>query len=373
MKRLVVCCDGTWNRPDQVQGELVAPTNVTKLALGLAAEDEWGNPQLLHYERGVGTGRWERIRGGAFGLGLSRNVRSCYRFLAANYEPGDELYLFGFSRGAFTARSLAGLIRNSGILERRHLERIDDAYALYRARRPEAHPRRIEARIFRRMYSHDECTIRMLGVWDTVGALGIPARGWHLLPWLNRRWEFHDTELSSRVRAAYQALAIDERRGPFEPTLWRRQEEAGEQTLEQVWFAGAHSDVGGGYPEPELAEIALLWMVDRARACGLEFDADHFVRAERAGDPERRTLGNDVAPDPLGTLHDSRKGAYRLRPPRERALIDADGAPGTDGQAVASTAISRRAAREDYRPQPLEDYLTADGAVSQVPGFPPPP
>lgn len=368
MKRLVVCCDGTWNRPDQVHGDVVAPTNVTKLALGLAPEDDWGNPQLLHYERGVGTGRFERLRGGAFGLGLSRNVRSCYRFLAHCYEPGDELYLFGFSRGAFTARSLAGLIRNSGILDSRHLERVEDAYALYRARRPDAHPRGIEARIFRRMYSHDDCMIRMLGVWDTVGALGIPLRGWHLLPWLNRRFEFHDTELSSRVRAAYQALAIDERRGPFEPTWWRQQDAADDQTLEQVWFAGAHSDVGGGYPEPELAEIALLWMVDRARACGLAFDPDHFVRAGPAGaDPERRALGHEVAPDPLGALHDSRKGIYRLRPPRERALLGANGSPGADGTAVASTAIRRHNDDEGYRPASLEGYLAAAGPVTEIP------
>jgi len=368
MKRLVVCCDGTWNRPDQVHGVVVAPTNVTKVALGLAPEDEWANPQLLHYERGVGTGRLERLRGGAFGFGLSRNIRSCYRFLAESYEPGDELYLFGFSRGAFTARSLAGLVRNSGILERRHLDRIDAAYRLYRARRPDAHPRGIEARIFRRMYSHDDCLVRMLGVWDTVGALGIPVRGWRLVPWLNRRWGFHDTELSSRVGAAYQALAIDERRGPFEPTLWRRQEHAGDQTLEQVWFAGAHSDVGGGYPEPELAEVALLWMVDRARACGLRFAPDHFARAEPGGDPERRALGEELAPDPLGTLHDSRKGIYRLRPPRDRELLAADGSPDADGRSVASTAIRRRDERDDYRPSALESYLAAAGAVTEIPG-----
>ena len=371
MKRLVVCCDGTWNRPDQVSGGVGCPTNVTKLALGLAPEDQWGNPQLLHYERGVGTGRFERLRGGAFGLGLSRNIRSCYRFLAACYEPGDELYLFGFSRGAFTARSLAGLVRNSGILDRRHVDRVDDAYALYRARRPDSHPRGIEARIFRRMHSHDDCTVRMIGVWDTVGALGIPLRGAHLIPWLNRRWQFHDTDLSSRVTAAFHALAIDERRGPFGPTLWRKQPEATDQTLEQVWFAGAHSDVGGGYPEPELAEIALLWMVDRARACGLEFDAEHFVLAgDGGGEPERRAMGALVRPDPLGPLHDSRKGFYRLRPPRDRALVGADGSPPGDGNRVAAPAIRRREGREDYRPQPLEDFIDAGGDVAEVAGVP---
>ena len=342
----------------------MTPTNVTKLALGLAPCDRDGNPQLLHYEKGVGTGRFERLRGGALGLGLSRNIRSCYRFLVDSYEPGDELHLFGFSRGAFTARSLAGLVRNSGILRREHADRVDAAYGLYRARRPDAHPRGIEARIFRRMYSHDECVIETIGVWDTVGALGIPRRGAHLIPWLNQRWEFHDTDLSSRVRAAFQALAIDERRGPFEPTLWRQQEDAEDQVLEQVWFAGAHSDVGGGYPDPALAELALLWMVDRVRGYGLELEPDYLRPASVTPDPEARTLGREVAPDPLGTLHDSRTGIYRLRPGRDRRMLAADGSPSVDGRSVAASALHRREARADYRPRPLEDYVAAGGRAT---------
>src|SRR3954453_13848399 len=165
MKRLVVCCDGTWNRPDQTKQDVAAPTNVAKISLALAEEEDAGNPQVLHYEPGVGTRRGERILGGGFGVGLSRNVQDCFRFLIDNYEPGDRLYFFGFSRGAYTARSTVGLIRNSGILRREHRDRIDEAYALYRSRTDRAHPRGVGAEIFRRMYSHDEIEIEFVGVW----------------------------------------------------------------------------------------------------------------------------------------------------------------------------------------------------------------
>lgn len=354
-KRLVVCCDGTWNRPDQPSG---SPTNVSKLALGLAREDGDGARQLLLYQRGVGTRRFERFRGGAFGVGLSRNVRECYRFLVEGYEPGDELFFFGFSRGAFTARSTVGLVRNSGILRPEHVDRIDEAYRLYRARGSQAHPTGTEAQIFRRMYSHGETAddIRFVGVWDTVGSLGIPLAP----PFVNRRWGFHDTTLSSHVRFAYQALAIDERRKPFRPTVWKQQEHAGEQTLEQVWFAGVHSDVGGGYPEPELAEIALLWIVERARGCGLAFEPDHFAVRSAGIDAERRRLGKDLAPDALGTIHESLRGIYRPLGPERRPL----GEP--DGSAVASSAVRRRRERTDYAPAGLDGYLEAGGRIANV-------
>jgi uncharacterized protein (DUF2235 family) len=349
-KRLVVCCDGTWNRPDQH-----APTNVPKVAVGLAGEDGEGTPQLLHYQQGVGTRRFERLRGGAFGVGLSRNVRDCYRFLVENYEPGDELYFFGFSRGAYTARSTVGLVRNSGILRREHVDRIKEAYRLYRGRAERHRPGGTEAEIFRKMYSR-EPDIRFVGVWDTVGSVGIPLR----VPFADRLWGFHDTQLSRSVRSAYQALAIDEKRGPFRPTLWEQHEDATDQTLEQVWFAGVHSDVGGGYHEPALAEIALLWMVERARDCGLAFKSDHF--SSRSGDieDERRRVGAEIAPDALGQIHDSLKGIFRLAPPYPRPLTD------RDGSAVASSAVRRRHEVRDYDPPGLDEYLAADKRVKPV-------
>ena len=354
-KRLVVCCDGTWNRPDQPGG---SPTNVSKLALGLARADAEGAGQLLFYQRGVGTRRFERLRGGAFGFGLSRNVQDCYRFLVESYEPGDELYFFGFSRGAFTARSTAGFVRNSGILRREHVDRIEEAYDLYRSRESNTHPTGIEAQIFRQMYSHEgtEEAVHFVGVWDTVGSLGIPLAP----PFVNRRWGFHDTTLSSSVRFAYQALAIDERRKPFRPTVWKQQPDATGQTLEQVWFAGVHSDVGGGYPEPELAEIALLWMVERARAAGLEFKPDQFVVRGGVLDEERRRLGKDLAPDALGTIHESYRGVYRLAGPHRRSLDE------PDRSAVASSALRRSRESSDYARPAIEKYVAEGGRVVEV-------
>jgi len=358
-KRLVVCCDGTWNRPDQLKHGVPTATNVSKLALGVAREDAKGIRQLLFYQHGVGTQRFERIRGGALGFGLSRNVRDCYRFLVENYEPGDELYLFGFSRGAFTARSTAGLVRNAGILRPEHLARIDDAYRLYRAREDTRRPRGVEARIFRRMYSHPENDIKFVGVWDTVGSLGIPT-GVLRLPFLTRRWSFHDTTLSSRVRFAYHALAIDELRKPFKPTLWEQKERVPGQTLEQVWFAGVHSDVGGGYPEPDLADIALLWMMQRARGTGLAFDPDHLKPSTPPIDAELRALGAQVAPDALGPIHQSRKGIYLLQPPHLRP-------PKADGGAAASSAVRRLRDKADYVAPNLDQWVAADGPITDVP------
>ena len=271
-KRLVLCCDGTWNSPDQK-----SPTNVTKIALAIAPVDSAGREQRTFYHRGVGTNRWERVRGGAFGVGLSRNVQDTYRFLVQNFEPGDELFFFGFSRGAYTARSTAGFVRNCGILRREHADRVGEAYGLYRDKSSKTHPRGTEATLFRRSYSHETC-IRFIGVWDTVGALGIPIGG-ALINLINHRWEFHDTQLSTTVDAAYQALAIDEKRGPFRPTLWTPQDNPPpEQRVEQVWFAGVHSDVGGGYPDHQISDIPLLWMADRARRTGLDFRANAFAQ-----------------------------------------------------------------------------------------------
>ena len=149
MKRLIVCCDGTWNRPDQIAQGVAAPTNVAKIALALADADDEGNTQCVHYQAGIGTRRGERLLGGGLGVGLSRNVQECYGFLVDNYEPGDQLYFFGFSRGAFTARSTVGFVRNSGILRRAHRHRIKDAYRLYRNPRRDTEPSGIAAELFR--------------------------------------------------------------------------------------------------------------------------------------------------------------------------------------------------------------------------------
>lgn len=341
MTRLIVLCDGTWNRADQP-----APTNVRRLCQAIEESDS----QRVKYEPGVGTRRLERIRGGAFGFGLSRNVRDCYTWLVDNYEPDDELFFFGFSRGAFTARSLAGLVRNSGILRRENRGMVDAAYKLYRSRDPEDRPRAETAAKFRADNSHPDATIAFIGVWDTVGALGIPVDGFRL-PVLTRRWRFHDTTLSSKVLNAYHAISIDERRRPFAPTLWV--EKPGEppppeQTVCQVWFAGVHADVGGGYPERTLADIPLRWMAEHAQQCGLVLKPGAL----------------QLAPDPRGVKHDSLSLFYRLFRPYERELKTRDGNP---IQAwLASSARLRWEHDSAYDPPGLSDWVKRDGPVNDV-------
>jgi uncharacterized protein (DUF2235 family) len=348
-KRLVVLCDGTWNRADAP-----ALTNVCKLREAVDESEGAAVRQYVHYEPGVGTRRWERFRGGAFGVGLSRNVRHCYEFLVDRYEPGDELFLFGFSRGAFTARSLAGLVRNSGILRREHRERAGDAYRLYRSRKPEDAPSERSAEAFRREHSHPDAEIAFIGVWDTVGALGIPIDGFRP-PLLSRRWTFHDTTLSKAVHNAYHAISIDERRKPFLPTLWVKKvaedgtvlEPPEHQTVSQVWFAGVHSDVGGGYPEASLSDIPLRWLAERAGECGLVLRPD----------------GLELAPDPLGPKHDSMTLFYRLLGPVDRELTARDGVP--VNASVASSAKLRGERDRSYTPAGLAEWLRRGGEVSE--------
>ncbi|HKS44569.1 MAG TPA: DUF2235 domain-containing protein [Amycolatopsis sp.] len=339
-KRIVICCDGTWNTRDQK-----SPTNVVRIHDAVLSTDADGRAQLPFYHQGVGTsGFWDRWLGGGFGLGLSHCVRDAYRFVVEHFEPGDELFFFGFSRGAYTARSTVGFIHNCGVLRPEYVDKVDDAYAIYRDRKnAELSPSGDEAKRFRKAYSH-EPRIRFVGVWDTVGSLGIPLSGLRLINLVNRRWQFHDVELSRRVDAAFQALAIDERRGPFRPAVWTRHPEAGDQEIEQVWFTGVHSDVGGGYPDRELADISMAWMVERARACGLAIDY------------------GAVAPDPFGTLHDSMTMWYRLVQQAERTLDATDPV-----QCLALTAYKRHERlAQDYSPENLVEYLRADGPVRDV-------
>lgn len=300
-KRLIVCSDGTWNTPDQTDAGTPCPTNVVKMARAISTDTAEGIPQVVFYDQGVGTGRGlDRWTGGAFGRGLEKNVEDAYRFLVTNFNEGDEIYFFGFSRGAYTVRSTAGMVRNCGILHKRHAHRIPEAYALYRRR--DAHPDEEESRAFRSRYAL-EVRVHFIGVWDTVGALGIPI-GW--LRFLTRRkYEFHDVTLSSHVRHAAQALAIDERRKAFRPAVWETQPLA-DQRVEQAWFVGAHSNVGGGYRMTGLSDVAFQWMVEQASAAGLVFDEAY--------------LRQHVHPDPLDALVNSRKGLYRLMRAHERKI-----------------------------------------------------
>jgi uncharacterized protein (DUF2235 family) len=334
-KRLVVCCDGTWNTADRGGGS--TSTNVPRVYKDVVERDEQGVEQTTYYHEGVGTSRGKRLRGGAFGFGLSDDVKDCYRFVVKNFEPGDELFFFGFSRGAFTARSTAGLVRNSGVLRPEEAGRIDEAYDLYRKRT--AHPRSDEARRFRESYSR-ETGIRFIGVWDTVGALGIPLSGPRWANVINRRWQFHDTDLSTTVDSACQAIAIDEKRKAFEPTIWKQQSNApASQQLEQVWFAGVHSDAGGGYASRQLADITLWWMKDRAASSGLAFQ-----HLDDGIDPSWVT----------GREHHSDKGFWRVLPSYTRPIGKVD----PEHEVAASTAV-QRLEMDSYSPSNLEKFLAS--------------
>jgi uncharacterized protein (DUF2235 family) len=360
MKRIVLCCDGTWNRADQEQGEVPCPTNVVKMAYRVAKRDAGNLLQIVYYDQGVGTGNLvDHVSGGALGRGLEENIYDAYRFLIANYERGDEIFLFGFSRGAFTARSLGGMVRKCGILRRESVERYREALGLYRSDQRPTDEGPTRFRETHCVCGADGVVIKMIGVWDTVGALGIPMAG---LRWLTRgKYLFHDTELSGAVEHAYHALAIDEHRTPFEPTLWYYKPKP-PQHMEQVWFCGAHSDVGGGYGEHNLSDIALEWMIGKATDAGLGFDQ----AAMRA---------HPTHPASDGELHNSKTRFYRVMPGIDRkiglqvehkggAKDEKSGVRDLDPtQSVHPTVLERWDSDSSYRPTALRMYFERTGDV----------
>ena len=270
------------------------------------------------------------MRGGAFGKGLDENIQDAYRFLVHNYAPGDEIFLFGFSRGAYTVRGLAGPINNCSLLKREHADKIPEAYKIYRS---EDKPNVPEAKNLRRRYSK-EATIKFLGVWDTVGARGIPIglfKGFN-----EKKYSFHDTTLShSLIQNAYHALAIDEKRKPFEPTIWKPKKKR--KKTEQVWFAGVHSEAGGGYPETGLSDIALDWMLQKARGSGLAFNNTYLSRI--------------IQKNPQGKPHNS----YTFKSKFPGKYVRPIGAS-TD-ESLHASVRQRHQKKKSYRPQNLLKYM----------------
>jgi uncharacterized protein (DUF2235 family) len=350
MKRLILCCDGTWNSADQASNGIPCPTNVIRIAYRIAKRKE-DMPQIVYYGQGVGTGNsLDRITGGAFGQGLEDNIFSAYRFLVANYEPGDELYLFGFSRGAFTARSIAGMIRKCGILSTENVQRYIEAIHLYRSDEGPDEDRPSEFRSRNSVNGEKQTQVHFIGVWDTVGSLGIPLRGLRGLT--QQKHQFHDTELSKSVKNACHALAIDELRSPFRPTLWQYKPKEG-QTVEQVWFPGVHSNVGGGYPDRGISDISLEWMIKKAKDAGLVFD-------------EKVEKAHPLSPDINGKIYQSKKGIYRISRAFNRIIGQSekrirDGDTVEEGpdptQTVHQSALDLWDSDEGYRPAGLLNYL----------------
>ncbi|MEZ4599917.1 MAG: DUF2235 domain-containing protein [Syntrophotaleaceae bacterium] len=349
-KKIVISFDGTWNTPDtgkDVDGD--SSTNVWKLHDAVHPVDDAGIEQRKWYEEGVGTKWYNKIRGGAFGVGLSEKIQLGYKHLARTYEEGDQIYIFGFSRGAYSARSLVGLIRNAGLLRKEHIRRVAAAYSLYRTRDEGADSE--NAQFFRRSFSR-EVNIHFLGVWDTVGALGIPVESFD---WFNKAYyQFHDTVLSGIVKNAYHAVAVDEHRKSYECTLWDPREKPN-QTVEQIWFSGAHANVGGGYADNRLSDISLAWMAGKARKCGLALDETKIspVPAELppVTDSYRQFLG----------------GAYCKFEPRFYRTL---GATPYGQEQVDETVIRRARLDPNYRPKNhvLNNLVGSDQPVGRIRG-----
>jgi uncharacterized protein (DUF2235 family) len=343
-KSLIVCCDGTWNSPDQRGG----PTNVTKIARAICPENDRGEAQVVYYDEGVGTGNWwDRLLGGAVGIGLGRNVQRAYRFLCLNYRPGDRIVLIGFSRGAFTVRSLGGLIGLVGLLRKGDLDKMPAIWSYYRTKPAERDPTNIDPD-----WIAQRPDIDLLVVWDTVGAMGIP---FGLLRWIGRRWyQFHDVKLSAKVRHAYHALAVDEHRRTFVPAVWDTSNGlATAQEVEQRWFAGAHSNVGGGYSNAVLSDIPLRWIKSKVGNV-VKLDDQFFAR--RVGDLQPKQA--------RGVLINSNRFPWLLLGWRSRAI-------GTDAtESVDDSVLWRRDAAEPYdfepgpyAPRNLADYFGRQGGV----------
>lgn len=261
-KNIVICLDGTWNDKDDSDKQ----TNVSLLHEICVINS---TKQICTYYDGVGTDGWyDKKLGGIHGVGLSKNILDAYIYLVKNYEENDKIFLFGFSRGAYSARSLAGFIYRCGLLVYNN-DLSSKAKNLYRAYRGND-----DMKMKTHKSNNRKCPIQMLGVWDTVGALGIPIS--FLKKFSDDIFSFHDTTLSSEVKFACHALAIDEKRESFQPTLWHETAE-NKDRIKQVWFSGVHSDVGGGYKERHHSDVALKWMIEQAQMHGLLLkDRNHY-------------------------------------------------------------------------------------------------
>jgi uncharacterized protein (DUF2235 family) len=292
-KKVIFCADGTWNTPHGPAG-LPDDTNVRKLYVLLVDEAS----QLKYYDSGVGTNgsAFEHFFGGALGEGLFQKVRDGYEFLAYVWDPGDDIYFFGFSRGAYTARSLAGMLAAFGVptknLDNQTVARVFQAYRIS----DHDQRQRVKADLAAE-YALTDVNVKMVGVWDTVGALGIPG---HLFGNFDQeKYGFLDTALNPCIQNAFHAVSLDERRSSFMPTLWTNPDGTprdNDKQLHQVWFPGVHCDVGGGYAQCDLSNITLRWMIDNARSCGLVFD--------------ERAVDQCLVPrpfNPSGTAHDEWK------------------------------------------------------------------
>ena len=320
-RNLVFVCDGTLTSIRAGEESNVGLVRRLLTEVGQSPAQRW------KYDRGVQGKGWRRWYNAASGEGVNLSIMRGYSFIARHYRPGDRIYLLGYSRGAYAARSLAGMIGRIGILRHRYAtERyVNLAFRFY-----QVGSRSAACRHFTAHRCHEGAQIEMLGVWDTVKALGLP------YPVLSRlapmATDFHDAGLGPHVRHGYHALAIDETRTAYRPKLWERSEHG---RLEQVWFPGAHADVGGAVrlrPEARpLANIPLCWMLRRAARHGLVLPEGWEERF-----PE----------DAAAPMHDNRIGLakyFLLRSPRSVGM--------TDGELIHPSVRQRTSLVPGYKPR----------------------
>ncbi|MCI0550451.1 MAG: DUF2235 domain-containing protein [Anaerolineae bacterium] len=386
-KNIVVLSDGT----GQVGGK-GHDTHVYKLFRML---EDRTDRQVVFYDEGLGANE-RRLTGKAFGRGFSKNILQCYKFIFDNYKSEDKLFFFGFSRGAATVRSLASFIHYFGILPMSRPALIEQAYKLYANRKQ---PKRSDAEAGemedRRTFSEkladrafkiidkaaykvnqvlredlDEksaefvhehpnqwVSIEFLGVWDTVPALGlVPMAGLNFLIDRLPAWkhQYHDFKLPASVRNAYHALSIDDDRKWFFPTVWKEYD-PDKQKVDQVWFGGAHTDVGGGFWEAGFSDLALEWMVQKALQHGIWL---HLK--------SRRYWNFCVAPDATDVIHPPRLGRGRIYRAGVRDAVWDGQAYKVFGPPRIHESVLERARREPgYRPWILRNYPEVDDWFKQ--------
>lgn len=337
MANIVVCADGTWNRPEE-DFEKDHATNVLKMARAVKPIHQ-GNHQHVFYDWGLGSYH-STISAGVAGSGIHKNIVDGYRYIVQNYARNDKIYLFGFSRGAYTVRALCGLINNCGIVKRPDAKLIEQAWKIYKSKSKQNHPEGDNAVDFFKTHCHPSKAVHFVGVWDTVGALGIP---FSLMGLLEDKDEFYDTKMGPNVSIARHALAIDEQRQDFEPTIWTSRPTV---DLKQTWFAGVHSDIGGSYgPDKKtgnlVSDLALGWMIRESSSAGLALEP-HIKN--------RLTDGTDAA------LNKSRKHVFRFKKRLHRELTPKD-----KPMKIHRSVKTRYESDPKYRPVKLQAMVDSLG------------
>lgn len=312
-KNIVIFSDGTGQ-----EGGKGASTNIYKL---FNIIEDRTSQQISFYDRGLGT-NWRKISGNVSGAGISKNIIDCYQFIFENYEAGDQIYLFGFSRGAATVRSLTSFIHYFGIIPKSRPELIEKAYKIYKIKNESK--RKAKATEFVSTHHTMWTNVKFLGCYDTVAALGVPIKPISVMldkiPWFQHT--FQNFKLNESVENAYQALAIDDERKTFHPILWDA-DTLPDQSIKQVWFCGMHTDVGGGYDEQELSDIPFLWMKNMAINHGLLIYSENNI-----------SINSDVN----GHMHNSRGEGWTKIYRQKRRSWDSSR---TDKPIVHSSVLQR--------------------------------